>query len=136
GRVLWKGSAQPNTGVPGNIGGKDLDRVLRAPAEGTIWQIVNIGEYVKTGAILARVGDLPVYAPFDGVLRGMIDSDVQVRPGMKIGDLDPRATRENCFTISDKSLAIGGGVLEAVLSAPQIADRLTPVRSGMAERPC
>jgi len=39
---------------------------------------------------------------------------------MKIGDLDPRTRRQNCFTISDKSLAIGGGVLEAVLSAPQI----------------
>ena len=35
---------------------------------------------------------------------------------MKVGDVDPRATREHCFTISDKALAIGGGVLEAVLA--------------------
>jgi xanthine dehydrogenase accessory factor len=136
GRVLWHGSAQPNTGIPGNIGGKETDRILRAPAEGTIWQIVNIGEYVKTGELLARVGDLPVYAPFDGVLRGMIDSDVRVKPGMKIGDVDPRARRENCFTISDKSLAIGGGVLEAILSAPQMEERLASARPGMAERSC
>jgi xanthine dehydrogenase accessory factor len=40
---------------------------------------------------------------------------------MKIGDVDPRGKRDYCFTISDKSLAIGGGVVEAVLSAPQFA---------------
>src|SRR5579859_745283 len=108
GRVIWQGSAQPNTGLPGSIGGKEAERVLRAPTDGTIWQIVNIGEYVKSGTILARVGDLPIYAPFDGVLRGMIDSDVLVSRGMKIGDIDPRAKRKFCFTISDKSLAIGG----------------------------
>ncbi len=124
GRVLWQGGAEPNTGVPGSIGGKETERVLRAPTEGTVWGIVNIGEYVKRGTLLARVGGvggLPVYAPFDGVLRGLLDSDVTVTAGMKIGDIDPRAKREYCFTISDKSLAIGGGALEAVLSSGVVA---------------
>jgi xanthine dehydrogenase accessory factor len=34
---------------------------------------------------------------------------------MKVGDVDPRARREHCFTVSDKSRAIAGGVLEAIL---------------------
>jgi xanthine dehydrogenase accessory factor len=34
---------------------------------------------------------------------------------MKIGDLDPRADVAACFTVSDKSLAIGGAALEAIL---------------------
>jgi xanthine dehydrogenase accessory factor len=70
------------------------------------------------------VGDLKVVAPFDGVLRGLIHPSVAVTRGMKIGDVDPRAVREHCFTISDKSLAVGGGVLEAILSAAQLAELL------------
>jgi xanthine dehydrogenase accessory factor len=35
---------------------------------------------------------------------------------MKIGDIDPRADPRFCQMVSDKSLAVGGGVLEAILS--------------------
>jgi xanthine dehydrogenase accessory factor len=128
GRVFWKGSAEPDTGVPGSVNGKDNERVLRAPGDGLLVPLVMIGERVTAGTILARVADVPVIAPFDGVLRGMMDVDSVVTAGMKIGDLDPRAKREFCFTISDKSLAIGGGVVEAVLSAPQMQPLLVPAR--------
>jgi hypothetical protein len=60
------------------------------------------------------VEQTPVRAGIAGVLRGLLHDGVCVYPGMKIGDIDPRAAREHCFTISDKSLAIAGGVLEAV----------------------
>ncbi len=33
----------------------------------------------------------------------------------KSGDVDPRCELAHCFTVSDKALAVGGGVLEAVL---------------------
>jgi xanthine dehydrogenase accessory factor len=36
-----------------------------------------------------------------------------VGAGDKVGDVDPRASREHCFIVSDKALAIGGGVIEA-----------------------
>jgi xanthine dehydrogenase accessory factor len=32
-----------------------------------------------------------------------------------MGDIDPRGNRELCFTISEKALAIAGGVLEGIL---------------------
>jgi len=57
----------------------------------------------------------PVVSPLTGILRGFIKEGLLVKQGMKIGDVDPRAAREHCFTISDKSLAVGGGVLEAIL---------------------
>ena len=66
------------------------------------------------------VGEIPVKAQFRGVLRGLIHPQVPVSKGMKIGDLDPRARPEHCFTISEKSLAVGGGVLEAILHAESI----------------
>lgn len=122
GRVIWVGSAEPDTGKPGSVKGHESDRVLRAPAAGFVTSQAAIGDALHQGDQVAWVGEQPVYVPFDGVLRGLIHSSVPVKPGMKIGDVDPRAVREHCFTISDKALAIGGGVQEAVLGAPQVKE--------------
>lgn len=116
GRVLWHGSAQPDTGVPGTVAGREAERVLRAPAAGVVQGVAAIGERVKAGQLVAMVNDHPVQAPFDGVLRGLIRSGLAVPAGLKIGDVDPRGDPAHCFTISDKSLAIAGGVLEAILT--------------------
>ena len=116
GRVIWQGSALPNTGTPGVVAGKGGERVLRAPAEGVVHWLVYIGDVVTEGDVLGEVNGQIVTAPFDGILRGLIASGTAVPKGLKIGDLDARAEVSACFTISDKALAIGGGVLEAVLS--------------------
>ena len=120
GRVFWQGSAEPDTGIPGAVNGKEAERVLRAPVDGVVWQYKVPGQRVTAGTLLARVGEVPVVAPFDGVLRGLIDEEVTVTKGLKIGDIDPRLRQENCFTLSDKSLAVGGAVVEAVFSASPI----------------
>ena len=116
GRVMWSGSAYPNTGVPGNIGGYTVERIIRATADGVFKAKVNIGDYVKAGDLLAYCDETPVYANIDGIVRGLLQDGVKVKTGMKSGDVDPRAEREYCFTVSDKASAIGGGVLEAILS--------------------
>jgi xanthine dehydrogenase accessory factor len=115
GRVLWSGSAQPDTGVPGDIAGFGRERVIHAPADGVFEHRVEIGDIVKAGDIVGLAGQSPVTAPIGGVLRGLIHDGVAVQAGLKIGDVDPRAFTDHCRTISDKALAIGGGVLEAIL---------------------
>ena len=116
GRVIWSGSAQPDTGRPAEIGGRSTDRVLRAPADGEVaWNAV-IGDVVTQGQMLGAVAGAPVTARFDGVLRGAIRPGTRVLAGLKIGDVDPRCDPSACREISDKSLAVGGGVLEAVLA--------------------
>ncbi len=132
GRVIWQGTAEADTGLPARLNGKEAERVLRAPHDGELTQAIAVGDLVKAGDVIARVGNTPIVAPFDGVLRGLMDAPIHVTAGLKIGDIDPRAKREHCFTISDKSLAIGGGVVEAVLSAPQIR-RLLECSSVKAE---
>lgn len=120
GRVIVNGSAEPDTGEPDSVKGETYRRVLRAPKAGHVRAHAGIGDFVRSGEMIATLDGEPIRASFDGVLRGIIHEQVTVSAGMKIGDLDPRGRRENCFTISDKSLAVGGGVVEAVLSAPQI----------------
>lgn len=128
GRVIWHGSAEPDTGRPGAVQGKQNERVLRAPADGFVEPHAAIGDRLAAGEVVATVAEALVLAPFDGVLRGLIHPSVSVTTGMKIGDVDPRGERVFCFEISEKALAIGGGVVEAVLSAPQIAPVLQAVR--------
>lgn len=115
GRVIEEGEAIPNTGVPGNIGGYTTERIIRAVKDGVFHPAVQIGDSVKKGDIVAYVDDAPVRALLDGIVRGMLYGGIAVSKEMKCGDIDPRAQKEHCFTISDKSRAIGGGALEAVM---------------------
>lgn len=124
GRVFWEGSVAMDTGVPGSLASYNLDRVLRAPAAGFLEPRAEIGQRFKQGELIAIVSGAEVRAPFEGVLRGLIHPSVELRIGMKIGDLDPRNDPSYCFRVSDKALAIGGGVLEAVLTRPEIRRQL------------
>lgn len=116
GRCLWSGCAEADTGVPGVIAGASADRVLRAPRDGSVAAVRNIGHRVREGEIVARLGDAEVPAALNGIVRGLIRPGSQVTAGMKIGDIDPRGEIELCRRISDKALAIAGGVLEAILT--------------------
>ena len=115
GRVIYDGAALPNTNIPGLIGGYAGERVLRAPANGVFHPILDIGDKVKAGDIAGEVDGQPMRCTIDGVLRGLLPDGTPVHKGMKSGDVDPRCRPEYCTTASDKALAVGGGVLEAIL---------------------
>ncbi len=124
GRVLWDGPTEPDSGTPEAIGEKQSERVLIAPADGSLEAEKAIGDLIRQGEEVARVSGQTVIAPFDGVLRGLIHSEVEIHKGMKIGDLDPRNDPQLCNHVSDKALAIGGGVLEAILSKAELRPHL------------
>ncbi len=115
GRVYYEGVALPNTNVPGEIGGFSLERILRAPCDGVFRGVRRIGDVVQAGDVCAYVGEEPMQTRIPGVLRGLLRDGLSVRTGMKSGDVDPRCEVSHCYMISDKALAVGGGVLEAVL---------------------
>ena len=108
------GSAFPNTGVPGMIGGYDKERIIRAASDGIFTGAVEIGTLVEKGDVVGSSGGTPIYAEVGGVVRGLLQDGVAVTKGMKSGDIDPRGVTEHCWTISDKATAIGGGVLEGI----------------------
>jgi len=115
GKTIYSGSAIPNSGVPGEIGGYTEERIIRATNDGKILPVSKIGDYVEKGDIVAYVNGIPIFAEINGRVRGMLQKDVNVFKGMKSGDIDPRCEKNHCFTISDKARSIGGGVLEAIL---------------------
>jgi xanthine dehydrogenase accessory factor len=115
-RILYQGSPQPDTKTPGKVKGHTRGRVIRAPAAGHLLPVARVGDQLRKGDLIGTVEGHEVRAMFDGVLRGLIHPSVPVTKGLKIGDLDPRDVGRHCFTISEKSLAIGGAVLEAILA--------------------
>ena len=117
GRVITSGGAAPNTGVPGEIGGHSAKRVIKAPIGGVFHGVRSIGDIVEEGEIVGYVDGDVVRAGLNGVVRGLIANETAVTRGLKLGDVDPRAEVRHCITISEKARAIGGGVLEALLSA-------------------
>lgn len=116
GRTLWDGEAMSDTGIPGSVSKKSFERVLRAPANGYIQSNVTLGTFVKKGDLIGRIDNKPILASFDGCLRGFMHDGIYVEEGIKIGDLDPRLDKNLIHFISEKSLAIAGGVLEAILT--------------------
>jgi xanthine dehydrogenase accessory factor len=114
GRLILKGGALPNTGTPGELGGKSAQRVLRAPVAGKVLHEKQIGDIIGAGETILTVDGEPVRAGFTGLLRGLIREGLSVPQGMKLADIDPRAD-VNWRTISDKARCLGGAVLEAYL---------------------
>jgi len=124
GRVLWSGATEPDTGIPAAVAQHQADRVLRSPVDGIFYARYEIGSRVKKGQVIAEVFGKPIIAPFEGTLRGLLHDGLAVEQGTKVGDLDPREDPRLACMVSEKSLAIGGGVLEALLTRPEIRARL------------
>jgi len=116
GRLILKGCALPDTGIPDPVKGYGAERVLRAPCSGRVQHVCDIGALVKEGDVICLVEGSVVKAKLDGIIRGLIMNGRHVPAGLKIGDVDPRPIREHCYTISDKARSLGGSVLEAILN--------------------
>lgn len=115
GKVIYKGMAEADTGIPGNTMGFREERIVRAGASGIIRNFHKIGDRVEKGDLLCEIDGVKTLAEIPGILRGMIKEGIYVEKGLKIGDIDPRGIREHAFTISDKALSIAGGVLEGLM---------------------
>lgn len=125
GRVIWTGETEKDTGEPEKVRGIANDRVIRANQQGVFYSKLKIGDRVNKGDIIGAIEKTLIYSPIDGVIRGLLHDGLTVSFGLKIGDIDPRKDEILVNKISDKALAVGGGVLEAILSWPDIRRKLS-----------
>ncbi|MGN1163850.1 MAG: selenium-dependent molybdenum cofactor biosynthesis protein YqeB, partial [Candidatus Ornithospirochaeta sp.] len=114
GRLIYSGSALPNTGTPGLIGGKGKERVIHSSVEGVFRGAKEIGDIVEEGETVAYIGDVPQKTTISGRLRGLLHDGIYVPEHFKIADVDPRGAETDHTTVSDKARALGGAVLEAL----------------------
>ena len=114
GRVYAEGSAEPDTGIPGDIAGYAKERVVRAPVDGIVESCREIGGFIRAGETVCAVGGVPAVAAIDGIVRGCVRAGTKARAGLKLGDIDPRGVPEYCVTVSEKARALGGAVLEVL----------------------
>ena len=115
GKVIWDGCAEEDTGIPGEVGGLTSERLLRSPSNGEISWVKQIGDLVEKDEVLGSVGDDHILAGTSGVIRGLINEGTMLEAGTKIGDIDPRGMKVDVKKVSDKALAVGNGVTEAVI---------------------
>lgn len=116
GRVLWQGKAAANSGVPGEISGISVQRVVYSPHAGRMNWSVSFGDLVGTGQFLGNLNDtLPVHSPITGIVRGLISPLVKFEEDVKIADVDPRGATTAFRRISEKACNVARGVLEALL---------------------
>jgi xanthine dehydrogenase accessory factor len=120
GRVLWRDPPEADSGIPEAVRSYRSERVLYAPVTGRLHAYTEICSHVQMGQVLAQVGDQEIKAPFQGVVRGLLHNGLLVEQGIKIGDIDPRDDATVCTRVSDKALAVGGGVLEAILACVEL----------------
>ncbi len=124
GRVIYKGSAEADTGIPERVANFQQERVLRSPVDGIFKTNIEIGQFVIENEEIARVGQDVITAPFSGMVRGLLHDGLLVRKGIKVGDIDPRKDPRLYQLVSDKALAVGGGVVESILSQPSLRAKL------------
>ncbi|PID81454.1 molybdenum hydroxylase [bacterium DOLJORAL78_65_58] len=117
GEVIRTGEAAPNTGTPGLVGGQTSRRVVYSPVAGHLVPRRAIGDLVEEGEVLGTVGGQEVRSGLAGRVRGLVHHRAELSAGEKVGDIDPRGQEADPSRITDKGLAIAGGVLEALLSA-------------------
>ncbi len=125
GRLIADGTAEPDTGVPGEIAGQSSERLIRSPADGRFEPVRSIGDIVTRGDVVGRVAGAKAVALTSGLLRGLVAAGVTLNKGQKMGDVDPRGASVDYRAISDKARSVGGAVLEGLLRRGVLPGRAT-----------
>jgi xanthine dehydrogenase accessory factor len=115
GKVIEEGFAEEHTGIPTEVLGKSLERLLTSPGEGTLQAVKDIGDPVEEGEIIASVGNKNLLSPIPGFVWGLIRTPADVKKGQKLGDILPGNDRTLCFEITPQAKLIVEGVKTAIL---------------------
>ena len=123
GRVIVHGASLPLSGEPHAILGHARDRYVYAPVDGLFETKLFIGDSVRQGQEVARIGSTSLAAPLDGVLRGLTHDAVPVTARTKVIEVDPRGSAAAVRGIAERPRRIAEGVLSAVRDRQAAAGR-------------
>lgn len=114
GTVVKEGPTKPLGGEPRAFAGHARDRFVYAPVGGVLRTDKAIAQRVAAGETVATIGDEPLRAPLEGILRGLVHDGVPVAAGAKVIEVDPRGDLTKVYGIGPRPRRIAEGVLEAI----------------------
>ncbi|CUW41482.1 conserved protein of unknown function (NAD(P)-binding Rossmann-fold domains 2-221) [Magnetospirillum sp. XM-1] len=117
GRVVRHGSTLKLAGEPRAVLGQARSRFRYAPVAGILRAEAAIGQRVRAGDVVARIGATAVEAPFDGIVRGLTHDGVPVETGNKIAEIDPRPGEVKLAGIDERPRRIAEAVASIVVQS-------------------
>ena len=114
GAIVTAGPTRELAGEPRSFDGHARDRFVYAPVAGVLRTGAAIGDRVRAGDVVATIGDEPLAAPLDGILRGLTHDGVPVDAGTKVLEVDPRGEPSAVVGIGTRPRRIAEGVLAAI----------------------
>jgi xanthine dehydrogenase accessory factor len=114
GKILRKGPTLPFRGEPRMIGGHGRERYVYAAAAGVFSSRREIGDAVRRGEVIGKLGRRPVKAPLAGRLRGLTRPGVAVAKGTKLVEVIPAGSGEKVAGIGERPRRVAEAVLKVV----------------------
>jgi xanthine dehydrogenase accessory factor len=112
--IVGRGYADPPDGVSHRLGNRGGERFARAGFGGRWKTAIEIGTLVFKDFIVGHLGNAPVRAPFDGILRGVVRDGTEVPAGAKLLEIDSRGRNANWTDGDDRARLIANAVTDAI----------------------
>jgi hypothetical protein len=114
GQIVQLGETDPPDGLSQHLGEHGGERFVRSEFAGRWQTAIEIGTRVFRDFIVGHLGNMPVQAPFDGILRGIVRDGAEVPSGVKLLEIDARGRKANWTGIDERGRLIANAVGEAI----------------------
>ncbi|CAN5373707.1 hypothetical protein BH10PSE10_BH10PSE10_02090 [soil metagenome] len=114
GQIIQQGYADEPDGVSHRLGSHWGERFVRSEFAGRWNTAIEIGTRVFKDFVVGHLGNTPIRAPFDGVLRGIVRDGTEVPAGVKLLEIDSRGRRAVWTGTDSRGQIIANAVTKAV----------------------
>ncbi|MDU3046924.1 MAG: xanthine dehydrogenase, partial [Bradyrhizobium sp.] len=98
----------------GALGGVGIERLVHSPHDGRWHTPVEIGTRIYKGFVVGHLSGVPVTAPYDGILRGIVRDGCDVAAGVALAEIDPRGRHAQWTGIDAQGQALAQATLAAI----------------------
>jgi len=114
GLIIHEGCTDQPDGISQRLGDHAGERFVRADFTGRWNTAIEIGTRVFKDFVVGHLGNMPVRAPFDGILRGIVRDGTEVPAGSKLLEIDSRGRHANWTGTDERGRLIADAVAEAI----------------------
>lgn len=128
GQIIQHGPTDAPDGASRRLGVHGGERFARSEFPGRWQTAIEIGTRVFKDYVIGHLGNMPVRALFDGILRGVVRDGTEVPPGVKLLEIDSRGRKANWTGIDGRGQLIANAVAKAIsLHGTSLPENARPV---------